>query len=294
MNWRTLGMAAGAGAVLFLIWLFIALATVRGNPLIFSLICAGLAGILVAYIVWQVAGQNAAPPWDFILIAVILGVALPLIAVLYGSAAAWDVTTADDAAKKPPGPVEMKDEGKEPALDDLLAGKAEDWKASLKKAAGILVTAPGDQVAVKRKEFALEPDGSGGGTIFMMIPPANFIRTTLTMDQCWAFYIATARADYPYRPVKVPGLQVGIVKTKIADGKEVVFWAPVPGDVFTDTYAYRLRFDETAAYEPQAELCFQTPSVTAPTQFRIHVRRSTGPLGPNEYMPGIPLARRFH
>lgn len=136
---------------------------------------------------------------------------------------------------------------------------------------------PGQQRIAQRKPFFVEQDGSGGARITVHVPEANFVRTGLTFRHGEVFYIST--------PHFTPNLQVGILK-KVGDQEEIV-WAPVPAnELWSSDQPHRMRLESA----PEAELCFGTAAVPRGTHV-LYARKSSGPLGPLEYTPGVPLAR---
>lgn len=180
-----------------------------------------------------------------------------------------------------------------PPDDTLVAGKEKDWKAGFQHAyqRGVKETGPERKpvaepppkpptpppVLVQQKPFWVDPDGVGGGKVTVRVPAANLVRTGLTFRRGEAFYIST--------PNYVANLQVGTIRK--VNGQEVVVWIPVPATEFWSMdQPHRMRLGSA----PEAELCFGTAAVP-PGTYRVHVRKSAGPVGPLEYTPGVPLGR---
>lgn len=290
MNWRTFGMAAGAGAALFLTWLIIALASVQGIALYSSLVCAFLGAVLVGYLVVQVVGQGTPPSWEFVLITVLLGLILPGLAVLFWSAPQHAIPA--DAEKKPTGPHAVKDEGEEPGPDDILAGKAKNWKAGFKKAfekglaEGKKSPSAADHHLAKRAPFVVDPDGSGGAIVLINLPEARFlpaINTGLTADRGEAFYVY-ARATPSH-------MLVGCGEK----GNPKTIWTSPPTWEFShaplEHSPYKgLRVRVTTL--PEAELRFNV-ATAQPGSYILEIRKSPGPVGLLEYVPGVPAARVY-
>lgn len=269
MNWRTFGMAAVLGAVLFVIWLVIGFSTVRGTPLYVVLTCAALAAGLVGYIVWQIVGQGAAPPWDFILIAVLLGLVLPGLAVLHGSAPRDGET---DATKAPTGPVAVKDEGEKPAPDGWKKVRPKDVEAILKETAENVLTGKLTKSVVK-----VVPNDTGGADIILQLVDGapRVIPTGIQLKQ-------GESCDISAHPL-IPGLQVG------GDFKGDVKWCRPPAWEFRPENP----FNYVIATVPHSEILLRTTERIPPGTYVINITRSPFRTRPGSVAPGIPADRVY-